>query len=139
MGNLPPVTVQPVAQSFEQQVARLQAAGYPLRLVTAVAESLYRDLKNQNRPRDDISLQQQKCAVIPYIHGVAHNLKKIGNKAGVRVVMSAPEKLSKLCSETCPVQKEKKCCKINHRNDYVQCAQTVVYRIPMSCGRAYVG
>ncbi|XP_049269929.1 lysosome-associated membrane glycoprotein 1-like [Rhipicephalus sanguineus] len=36
---------------------------------------------------------------MPYVHPVSHNLKKIGRKHGVDVVLTAPCKLAKLCSK----------------------------------------
>lgn len=43
-------------KNFVQQFDDLQAARYPIRLILAVAKSLYRNLKKQNRPRNDTSL-----------------------------------------------------------------------------------
>lgn len=83
--------------------------------------------------------KNQQVAVIPYMHGLSHNLKRIGGKAGVKVVMSAPDKLSSLCSRTCPVRKGKTKCSVNHKNQYVHCAEGVVYKLPLSCKRAYIG
>lgn len=35
--------------------------------------------------------------IIPYVHKVSHGLKKIGQKAGIRTVFSAPNKIGKVC------------------------------------------
>lgn len=41
------------------------------------------------------------------MHHVSHQLSKIGQRVGVNVVFSAPNKLSKVCRLTCPIKKEK--------------------------------
>lgn len=37
----------------------------------------------------------QKLAVIPYVHGLSHNLKKVVQRYDVKVMFSAPHKVSK--------------------------------------------
>lgn len=103
-----------------------------------VAGSLYKDQKKQNWPCNYTSLQQHETTVVPYIHAVVHHLKKVRNKVGVRVIMSAPEILSQTSHESCPVFKGKKGCRIKHHNDYVDCAQSIAYRVPLSGGCTYV-
>ena len=53
--------------------------------------------------------------------------------------MSAPEKLSKLCIATSPFIPKKEKCGVKHRNKYVDCTKEVVYKLPLSCGRPYIG
>lgn len=36
-------------------------------------------------------------AVVPYIHGISHRLRKIAGKQGVQVVCSAPNMADSLC------------------------------------------
>lgn len=57
----------------------------------------------------------------------------------VKVVFSAPLKLSRLCKMTNPFLRKAPACIINHKNKYVSCQKGVVYEIPLSCGRSYVG
>lgn len=78
-------------------------------------------------------------AVIPYLHRISHNLKKIGHRAGVSVAFSAPNKLSQFCARNSPVRKPPNECKINHRNQCVQCAKSAVYDVPLTCGLSNVG
>lgn len=42
------------------------------------------------------------------MHHVSHQLSKIGQRGGVNVVFSAPNKLSEVCRLTCPIKKKEK-------------------------------
>ncbi|XP_077516777.1 uncharacterized protein LOC144127755 [Amblyomma americanum] len=132
-----------VEESLMKQTARLGAAGYPSELLVSVAEGVLKEKKaegqtgcnQQKGQRDD----KQKVVVIPYMHKISHNLKKIAKKADVKVVFSAPEKLIKLCKATNPMKKPRPGCKINHQNPFVACDQGVVYEIKLTCGSRYIG
>lgn len=70
---------------------------------------------------------------------VFQNVRKVGGKAGLNVVFSAPVRLSGLCkklnekeNETCP-------CKIKHRDPYVTCTERIVYSIPLNSNKMYIG
>lgn len=127
-------------RSFNAQVSRLTSASYPQDMIVTVADALWRTQKKaaaasheHNLGDDQETTRPRKIAVMPYLHGIAHNLKKIGAKAGVQVVMSAPEKLSKLCIATSPFIPKKEKCGVKHRNKYVHCTKEVVYKLPLSC------
>lgn len=81
--------------------------------------------------------------VIPYVHGLSHRLKKAAARFGVNVVFSAQNKLSSVCSlvrrkfEQQPQGRQE--CKMRHSRKFVACKKNVVYRIPMTCGHAYIG
>ena len=128
-------------QSFSQQTARLSQAGYPGELVVSVAEKLLRNVKASasNMPPASQERDKRKCVVIPYIHKVSYNIKKIAQKADVKVLFSAPAKLASVCKMTDPNCKEKKSCKKKHQARYVNCIEGVVYRIPLTCSRVYIG
>ncbi|CAN8002604.1 unnamed protein product, partial [Ixodes hexagonus] len=81
--------------SFARQVSRLLSAGYPAHLLTSVAESLLKQIKKgETSPRKSRDRNSnQRPVVIPYIHNISHNLKKIGNRANIDVVFSALNKL----------------------------------------------
>ncbi|XP_077526148.1 uncharacterized protein LOC144137987 [Haemaphysalis longicornis] len=71
-----------VDESFLSQVARLKLAGFPATLLANIAESLLAGLKKKR----SVAIQsetnsQQKIAVIPYVHKVAHNLRKVVGRA----------------------------------------------------------
>ena len=122
-------------QSFTNQISRLLAAGFPGSLLTAVAESLIQ--KRKTTQRAAAVREKLRPVVVPYLHGVTHQLKKVAGRHGVPVALSAPNKLSKLCSRTCGVSRSG--CQIRHGVSYVPCAVGVVYAIPLSCGKTYVG
>lgn len=125
-----------LSESFCAQVLRLKRAGYPPELITAVCESL---LQNIKRPKanDKPNKADMPVKVIPYIHQVSHNIKRIARKHNVQVVFSAPCKLSKLCALT--NSKKRRVCVTQHRNKFTMCVFNVVYSIPLSCGRRYIG
>ncbi|XP_049271280.1 uncharacterized protein LOC119391559 [Rhipicephalus sanguineus] len=83
--------------------------------------------------------ERKKFAVIPCVHQVSQNIKKIAERADVKVVFSAPQKLAKVCKMTNPNRKDKKTCTKNHKTKYVKCNEGLVYEIPLTCSRSYVG
>lgn len=74
--------------------------------------------------------------VMPYIHRVSHNMKKVANRFGVRTVFTAPCKLAKVCALM--HKKRATTCK-KHVDPSTKCIKGVVYKIPLSCGRFYIG
>lgn len=128
--------------SLLAQSKRLEREGYPRQLLISVAEAMHRKRKRKgsdgNEERNTAE-KREKLAVIPYMHTVSHRLKKIGQRLNVKVVFSAPDKLAQLANRTCPVKRRGKQCVVKHRTQFVDCAQGVVYRIPLSCGACYVG
>ncbi|KAH8009859.1 hypothetical protein HPB51_020544 [Rhipicephalus microplus] len=126
------------ADSFLKQVDRLEQAGYPQHTLVSVAEKILKKSRNchtsEGSPQDNV-----KLAVIPYIHRVSHNLKKIAEQVDVKVVFSAPLKLSRLCKLTNPFLRKAPACNVNHQNKYVICQKGVVYEFPCSCGRCTSG
>ncbi|XP_075556505.1 uncharacterized protein LOC142588547 [Dermacentor variabilis] len=85
-----------------------------------------------------ISQKRGKPAVVPYVHKVSHNLKKVATRFGVPIVFSAPRKLAGLCPRISRVDKKSGCQK-KHTRQYVKCVTGVIYEIPLKCGKAYVG
>lgn len=87
--------------SFLRQIDRLEEAGYPYAVHILVAEKMLKKSRvrqlNEKKPPE-----KEKIAVIPYVHCVSHNLKKIAKRADVNRVFSAPLKLSRLCRMTNP-------------------------------------
>lgn len=126
--------------SFLCQVDRLTKAGFPKLVIAGVAESL---LKLSRNPLNILDNVRQKHAsrpvVIPYLHSFSHRIKKVAVKYGVPIVFSAPSKLSRLCASIERAGLQRVGCGINHRIKYVACAVGVVYKIPFSCGKVYIG
>ena len=85
---------------------------------------------------------KKKCVAIPYAHKIAHNLKKVGSRYGLNVVFSAPNKLGKICAKLDRKLSTKKNlfqCNIKHASPFVECRTAVVYCLPMSCRKMYIG
>lgn len=76
---------------------------------------------------------------MPYIHKISHNLKKVAERQGVSVVFSAPCKLASLCARIGNEGRTRGACKINHVKPFIECKTGVVYRIPLACGKVYIG
>lgn len=57
------------------------------------------------------------------------------------VSFSAPQKLLGLCKKVNNTQEtqEGKICKIGYRPSFVQCDVAVVYSLPLTCGKQYIG
>lgn len=126
--------------SFDDQVRRLTDAGYPRAILSSVAEKM---LKVMNQGANANRAAAQLCgtknvSAIPYVHSVSHNLKKVAERAGVKVVFTAPDKLAKMCRAVNAESKTPVCTK-KHRDRFVQCTDNVVYTIPLSCGASYIG
>ena len=104
-----------------------------------MAEVLLNEAKTEGRARSRSSGKPSAWPVaLPYIHRFCHRLKKVAAKCGVSVVFSAPEKLARMC----PVvngRKEKSACSKKHATPFVSCEMGVVYKIPLTCGRCYIG
>lgn len=124
--------------SFEAQVSRLTASGFPNEFLGAVAERLVAELRGK-RTKKTSDQEKKKIAVIPYVHGVSHRLKKVGNRADVRVVFSARTKLNGLCRRVNSDAPRAQPCSKKHDKRYRECDTAVVYDIPLSCGRSYIG
>ena len=82
-------------------------------------------------------------ACIQYLHAFSHRMKKVGNRYGVKVVFSSRNKLGRVCAavDRKVEGKGKKWneCEVNHREALVECGKGVVYHIPLSCGKCYIG
>lgn len=132
-----------VRQSVFSQFERLEKAGYHKPLLIAVAEKLMRREGGRgNYDRPGVGEDRRKLVVLPYVHGFTHRVKKVAAKHGVYVVCSSPFKLKGLCrlvNSDRTARKEVPGCGIRHKNQFVQCQSDVVYHIPLTCGKAYVG
>lgn len=126
-----------VNDSFARQVERLTAAGFPTSVLLSVAEVLLKKLKREHRPQRE--RPNKRPLVIPYLHKISHNLKKVALRYDVPLVFSAPCKLAQLCARVGDKKDKGPACSVKHENQYVVCKVGVVYTIPLTCGKAYVG
>lgn len=83
--------IQSARQSFDAQVARLKASSYPTSILSDAAECMIKPNRTSERSRQ----KRSRSAVVPYIHRISHDFKRIASKYDVRVVFSAPDKLKK--------------------------------------------
>lgn len=86
----------------------------------------------------------KKIVSVPYAHRIAPNLKNVGNRYGLELVFSAPNKLSKICSKldrkvSIAVNTNAGSCTVNHTTKFVKCSLSVVYCLPLTCGKVYIG
>lgn len=74
---------------------------------------------------------KKNVTVVPYLHGISHNVEKVGSRVGVEVVFSAPNKLAGFCRKSCALKNTK-------ISSFFVCKEWV-YSILLSCGRRYIG
>lgn len=83
-------------------MGRLEAAGYLPPLLSSIAESLLRDLRKQKQTKPLLNEENEhakrRTTVNPYVHQVSHTVKKIAERGATKILMSVPNKLSKLCA-----------------------------------------
>ncbi|XP_040079191.1 uncharacterized protein LOC115318693, partial [Ixodes scapularis] len=128
-----------MSASFTTQVERLTKAGYSSALLADVANALVKKAKGFQSNKT--SVKQTRPVVIPYLHRMSHNLKNVASRYGVRVVFSAPQKMSQICNRVNAHAEgtTKPTCTKKHANEFLPCASGVVYKIPLSCGKSYIG
>ncbi|KAH6946146.1 hypothetical protein HPB50_011859 [Hyalomma asiaticum] len=81
----------------------------------------------------------QKDCHHSYVQTASRNLRKIGRKVGVDLVFSSPVRLSGLCKKANSQSKAREVCPIQRRDPYVTCTERVVYSVPLTCYKMYVG
>lgn len=104
-----------------------------------MAESLLKKFKKARCSEAESPVKgTRNVSVIPYCHMISHNLKKVGNRAGVQVVFSVPQKLSRICKAVNAAEPAPRCT-TKHRSQFVECVDEVVYSVPLTCGKRYIG
>lgn len=83
--------------------------------------------------------RRSRPAAVPYIHKISHNLKRIASRYDIQVVLSAPDKLKRLCSKINRPQQTHSLCTVDYKHKYVNCDVNVVYEILCSCESVYLG
>lgn len=120
-------------------MSRLRNSGYPTSILVPVCETICRNLKSAKSGKKVNEETRRKIAVLPYVHGITHKLKKIAARNEIQVVCSAPNKAYSMCRRVNNRTGKEKTCDIAHRTQYVPCMTGVVYNIPLSCGKCYIG
>lgn len=125
-----------MCDSFCAQFGRLAKAGYPHSVIVALAASLLQKLKGTRKAATADSAQHvTQPKVLP--HAYPHSQKKVTWKHGVLIVLSAPKKLSMLCSRISG--ENTVTCNKRHVKPYSKCTIGAVYKISLSCGKVYIG
>ncbi|CAN7937951.1 unnamed protein product, partial [Ixodes hexagonus] len=131
-----------IKDSFNAQILRLRSSGFPWLVLSEVVHALVKKVNGGVRPKRDV--EKKRVVVVPYLHKISHNLKHVAQRYGVPVVFSAPppqKKMARICSQVHlgleTVSRHK--CNKKLVSPFVPCTSGVVYSIPLSCGRAYVG
>ncbi|CAN7939269.1 unnamed protein product, partial [Ixodes hexagonus] len=126
--------------SFSKQLARLLSAGFPDSVLMSVAETILQKVKGHTaRKKTQSALRNVRPEAVPYVHKFSHNLKKVANRHGVPIVFTAPTKLGQLCPRITGESRQKRGCSTKHARPFVGCKTEVVYEIPLTCGKTYVG
>lgn len=89
-----------VEQSVAAQVDRLRGAGYPEQCVILACERNRPEVKAGSKAQStekEAECGAEKVAVIPYLHVTSHRLKKVASRHEVCVLLSATNKLAKMC------------------------------------------
>lgn len=125
-----------VRESLAYQVERMSKAGYPSELIWSCCERILQNVKTEGKGKQP-SAAKQPVHVMPYVHRLSHNVKKVANRFGVKTVFTAPCKLAKVCAM---MHKEKRSvCNKRHAKVFTECTSGVVYEIPLTCGSVYIG
>ncbi|CAN7947377.1 unnamed protein product [Ixodes hexagonus] len=128
-----------MSEGIGRQIGRLKESGFPLALLAEVASTLLKKAKGVERAK--AQKEKKRMVVVPYLHRVSHNLKQVGGRYGIPVLFSAPQKIGQIRSRVgagADGRSKAKCSKA-HRKPFVTCVSCVVYKIPLSCDRCYVG
>lgn len=102
-------------------------------LIVGVAESLIKEFRGRPSPK----VRQKpttRPVVVPYVHALSLEVKRVAYKYNLPVVFSAPQKLSRLCSALKQGSTSDFHCDVNSRTPFVSCALGVVYQIPFTSG-----
>ena len=102
--------------------------GFILQQISALSLSI--DRENQ---KFDIV---RRVVAIQYCHRFPHRLKRLGEDFGVLVVFKYGNKLERLPAKTTI---EKGPCGKSGHDEFVKCESNIVYGIPLSCGKEYIG
>ncbi|CAN7992159.1 unnamed protein product [Ixodes hexagonus] len=128
-----------LGDSFMLQTERLKKAGYPSAPLSDIADTMIKKVKGIQSTIHTV--ERKRPVVNSYLHKISHNLKNVGNCYGFPVVFSAPQKMNQIClrvnAKTEGSTKNK--CSKKHAKPFVPSDTGVVYSIPLSCGRTYIG
>lgn len=127
--------------SLNHQYVRLTTAVFPKALQVSVSEGLVKRCRVENSTRDAANEQTQnkrKVAVVPYLHKTVHCLQKLLVALTQKFFFKLQKNLA-VCGLTGPCRKSVVGCSKRHGNHFVDCEKAVLYELPLSCGKKYIG
>lgn len=114
-----------VPESCKEQEPRVKIAGFPDCLIKSLSGIFLKEIR-EGSPEKNRNREKEGMAIIPYLHGVSHKVMKTGRKCGVRVMFSAPNKLSQLCRKVNSGGQSFGRCVVRHTNAYTGCMKDEV-------------
>lgn len=113
-------------------VSKVRDSGYSPSMIACIAEKILRGLSKRKDAAKNTDEDRKRVTVIPYMHKVSHDLKKMAEKRGTKVVFSAPLKMKGL-SKKVNSNKEKpssNSCGLRHSNAFRVCRQCGLQNFP---------
>lgn len=109
---------------------------HPVRVLCGVAVGSVKKLKELGRGEQAQRVRREfRHVVMPYVHRVSHNLKKVAKRFIIPVVLPAPNKLSLLCKRINKKRREsgeaEDACIKRHATKFRECAVGVTYENPL--------
>ena len=105
----------------------LRQNGYPDAFIRSSAQPQpTQDLDDQEMERRDDGVQRPPLVMLPYVAGISEDVRRVCRRFGLKVIFKSGRSLRSVLTkvkDTLPAEKQSK----------------VVYQIPCSCGRAYIG
>jgi len=129
-----------IDSSLTRQAKRAKEEGYPVEFVQQQIRKVALKLLS-GKDNSERSLTEEgtlPVVVIDYYHGISNRLKVLGYDFDVKVVFRFPHKLGNLPKGLLDVAVSCPRAQSTH-TAYVQCQKGVVYALPLSCGKLYVG
>ncbi|KAM7300930.1 hypothetical protein ISCGN_016507 [Ixodes scapularis] len=91
-------------------------------------------------PKFGVEPKKSRAELLSLVRDVARKVPEVeAGRCDVDVLFSAPDKLSRLCRAVNPSSRAATACSTRHRDRFVRCSEGVVYSLPLTCGRRYVG
>lgn len=82
---------------------------------------------------------RKRVGVTRYVHKASHRLKKLAGRFDVAVVFRKSNCLGAITNKLERLHLGKTGCQIKHAVKFRSCRESVVYKIPLSCGKVYIG
>lgn len=111
-------------KKFIKEVLELNS--YPVHFINRHFTKLETQQRNTTTTTPTLSNDTFIINTIPYIRGFSEKLRRIGHKYNIRTVFKTQHTLRSILTHTKPI-------------NTIQNTKNVIYKIPCSCGRLYIG